>query len=230
MNLQDKIKIIAELQIKLNDATDIIAGLDWKEKHPPYLRAALVESIELMDHLGWKWWKNQEKAREQAIMEIVDIIHFLMSESLVESKLLVAPSDSEELFDLDNLVRYWVDVIEAQYSFEQTHEEVLQRVQKVAGRCADNDSYADGILGDLLPVAQYLGVDFDHLFKLYVGKNVLNKFRQDHGYKEGRYVKDWNGKEDNEVLTDMLSMTQNPETLYFSLENYYITQVLGDQG
>jgi len=30
-----------------------------------------------------------------------------------------------------------------------------------------------------------------------VCKNVLNTFRQNHGYKEGRYNKMWAGKEDN---------------------------------
>jgi len=42
------------------------------------------------------------------------------------------------------------------------------------------------------------------LFEMYVAKNVLNKFRQDHGYKEGSYHKVWNGREDNEVLAEII--------------------------
>ena len=42
------------------------------------------------------------------------------------------------------------------------------------------------------------------LFRQYVGKNVLNFFRQDNGYKEGTYRKFWSGREDNEVLVDIL--------------------------
>jgi hypothetical protein len=38
-----------------------------------------------------------------------------------------------------------------------------------------------------------------------VGKNVLNFFRQDNGYKQGSYSKDWNGQEDNEVLVTILN-------------------------
>ncbi|MGB1748130.1 MAG: hypothetical protein ACPHGW_11420, partial [Pseudohongiellaceae bacterium] len=34
--------------------------------------------------------------------------------------------------------------------------------------------------------------------------NVLNFFRQDNGYKEGTYRKLWSGREDNEVLVDIL--------------------------
>lgn len=50
-------------------------------------------------------------------------------------------------------------------------------------------------------------LNFDELFRHYVGKNVLNFFRQDHGYKTGEYIKVWNGKEDNEVLMEVLKAT-----------------------
>jgi len=49
-----------------------------------------------------------------------------------------------------------------------------------------------------------LGRDFDDLYRSYVGKNVLNFFRQDHGYRDGSYVKTWAGREDNEHLVDVL--------------------------
>jgi len=47
-------------------------------------------------------------------------------------------------------------------------------------------------------------MDFDQLYRTYVGKNVLNFFRQDHGYKDGSYVKTWHGREDNEHLAELL--------------------------
>src|SRR5690606_33754136 len=37
-------------------------------------------------------------------------------------------------------------------------------------------------------------MDWKDLFCQYVGKNVLNFFRQDHGYKEGTYRKLWSGR------------------------------------
>ena len=36
-------------------------------------------------------------------------------------------------------------------------------------------------------------------------KNVLNKFRQDNGYKTGEYSKVWFGKEDNVHLEEILN-------------------------
>jgi hypothetical protein len=51
----------------------------------------------------------------------------------------------------------------------------------------------------------------------------LNRFRQDHGYKEGTYIKVWNGEEDNVVMLD--TMAKNPEygvdELYSALEEVY---------
>ena len=59
-----------------------------------------------------------------------------------------------------------------------------------------------------------------------MAKNVLNVFRQDHGYKDGSYVKMWNGKEDNEILAIVLEDTDSDaldfkEILYRELENLY---------
>jgi hypothetical protein len=49
-----------------------------------------------------------------------------------------------------------------------------------------------------------LEMDFDALYRSYVGKNVLNFFRQDHGYKDGSYIKVWQGREDNEHLVEIV--------------------------
>jgi hypothetical protein len=69
-------------------------------------------------------------------------------------------------------------------------------------------------------------MDLDELFRQYVGKNTLNFFRQDHGYKEGSYIKIWNGEEDNEILASLVntldtSATDFQKQLYSALEEKY---------
>ena len=59
---------------------------------------------------------------------------------------------------------------------------------------------------DFARVMELIGMEFDELYRHYVGKNVLNFFRQDHGYKEGTYVKLWDGREDNEHLAELLAV------------------------
>jgi hypothetical protein len=51
---------------------------------------------------------------------------------------------------------------------------------------------------------QQIGMSIDDLYRGYVGKNTLNFFRQDHGYKDGSYIKVWNGQEDNEHLVEVV--------------------------
>ncbi len=66
-------------------------------------------------------------------------------------------------------------------------------------------------------------MSFEWLFKVYIGKNCLNQFRQDHGYKEGTYIKIWNDKEDNVVMVSLLENMKNVsfDELYKKLEENY---------
>jgi predicted nucleic acid-binding protein len=52
---------------------------------------------------------------------------------------------------------------------------------------------------------------------------MLNRFRQDHGYKEGSYIKIWKNREDNVVMQEILEENQSitPEMLYQKLEEAY---------
>jgi hypothetical protein len=72
-------------------------------------------------------------------------------------------------------------------------------------------------------VAQLSGLDLEKLYLLYIGKNILNTFRQDHGYKEGSYLKLWEGREDNVLMQEILESNRNisPEMLYKNLEEIY---------
>jgi len=47
--------------------------------------------------------------------------------------------------------------------------------------------------------------DADTVYLTYIGKNALNNVRQLRGYKQGTYVKMWQGDEDNEVMIRLLA-------------------------
>jgi hypothetical protein len=71
-----------------------------------------------------------------------------------------------------------------------------------------------------------MDMTFEDLYSGYVGKNVLNFFRQDHGYQEGTYKKIWDGREDNEHLVELVaeldvSDAQFSAKLYQSLKARY---------
>ena len=71
-----------------------------------------------------------------------------------------------------------------------------------------------------------LPMNYAELYALYIGKNMLNRFRQNNGYKSGEYKKLWQGREDNEHLIELLAELgdepeQLPERLYAGLEARY---------
>ena len=80
---------------------------------------------------------------------------------------------------------------------------------------------------EFLNLCTHFNLSFDELMKLYIGKNILNKFRQNNGYKLGNYTKIWNGKEDNYYLSAMIEkfVDQDLDSLdsyiYQELENQY---------
>ena len=61
------------------------------------------------------------------------------------------------------------------------------------------------------------------LYKRYVVKNQLNTFRQQHGYKEGSYIKLWDRIEDNVVAFKIMDENPSisPSGLYQKLELKY---------
>ena len=54
---------------------------------------------------------------------------------------------------------------------------------------------------------------FNLLFNKYMTKNILNKFRQDNGYKDNFYIKDWDGREDNIVVFEFVNNLENKNML-----------------
>ena len=68
------------------------------------------------------------------------------------------------------------------------------------------------------------GADFNTLYRNYVGKNVLNLFRQENGYKDGTYKKIWNGEEDNEVLARLM-LDMNSDSDSFVTEVHKILEL-----
>ncbi len=171
--------------LQLQDEMNKKVHPDWRSQDYPWYRAIWIECAELMDHHGWKWWKMQTVNREQVVMELIDIWHFGLS------ALLQAETELETV--ADNLQV----VLLAPYS----DVAFLEAVESFAGSVLSQRRFDAALFSRLLQTAD---VTFDNLYRSYVGKNVLNLFRQDYGYKEGRYLKTWDGREDNEHLVEIL--------------------------
>lgn len=178
-----KQKIITMLE--LQDAMNSKVNTDWRNAGNEWYRAIWMEASEMLEHYGWKWWKKQEADIMQVKLEVVDIVHFALSIRLQKNQPL---DDTAQLIvsDFDNVMQA---------------EDIRKSIECLALlTLTDQGAHFTFIAG----IMKHLDMSFDELYEIYVGKNVLNMFRQDNGYKEGRYNKVWNGREDNEYLADIM--------------------------
>ena len=159
----------------------------WVEQHFEWYRATWIECGELIEHYGYKWWKKQQADMEQVRLEIIDIWHFGMSALFVEGR---------------SIEQIAADILGDLEGHQPSGLDVRESTEALALHSLQTRSFSPALFRDLMLAAD---MDFDELYTAYVGKNVLNFFRQDHGYKEGTYIKNWDGREDNEHLVELLA-------------------------
>ena len=222
----DKILQMLELQQELNDATN---GLGWEEgltkngKVIDWKRCTYLECAELIESYPWKHWKNIDAKPDYANIKIeaVDIWHFIMSQGLEDYKrgnLGSIDTLARNITDLTNFTTFFGEIKE---NFKDYYEQIA--VVEVLMKTLFCGGSTENIMEAFINVAVQSGLNLDALYKLYVGKNILNKFRQDHGYKDGSYIKIWDGQEDNVTMQSILEENENisPKGLYESLEKAY---------
>lgn len=213
VEIANKLNDVIELQSKLNVSTN---GSDWESGKTQDGRTIdwhlcmIMEANEAIDSLNWKHWKDKDKPDDMNNfrMEITDIFHFLISENIVrgtcDSLLPIVSktlSVDKVILDKDELIVnlkqfiYWViysesDMPDSKQGFIIANEIFFYIVHNT------------------------VEFSFDELYKLYIGKNVLNVFRQENGYDEGTYKKVFgevgSEVEDNVWLTKYLNTNTNP--------------------
>ncbi len=176
----------AATMLEMQDAMNRKVDDDWLDRNREWYRAVWIECAELMDHYGgWKWWKASEPDIEQVMLEIVDIWHFGLSMRITKAR------DYRGI--AEEVVNEW--------HASSSSGGFLNDVETMATTVLSERRFPVGVVKTLLSGIER---DFDDLFAGYVGKNVLNFFRQDNGYKEGHYIKSWGGKEDNVHLVEVM--------------------------
>ena len=210
--------------IELQDLNNIhTIGIDWISKGVAWDFTIFTETAELVDSLGLKWWKNCDKNigtntykdvldttefdLDNVKIELVDLLHFIISKALVEyngDRILVASAFNEQQ--------------ENMYMFDSISEQKLTILSR-ALRFSNSMT-----IEDYVKLANVCGFELQELYELYIKKNALNKFRQDNGYKEGTYSKLWDGKEDNTYLHN-ISGELTVSKVYDILDSIYKEKV-----
>lgn len=181
--MQKQFEIMLSLQDKMNSKVHA----DWIDQGFEWYRALWIECGELMDHQGYKWWKKQLADIEQVQLEIVDIWHFGLSMLIDERR---------------DFVGIAAAMCESLQQRQVQNTSVLLATEALAADTLVRKQFSVPLFWDLLESAE---MGADQLYTAYIGKNVLNFFRQDHGYKTGTYIKQWQGREDNEHLSEIVT-------------------------
>lgn len=202
-----------EEMFKLQDQLEIhINGPDWRNAGHNYRLCIFMEGAEIIDATPWKHWKDLDKTIDLDAVagEIVDIWHFAMAH------LMCNPNNDIK----ENYATLIGAVKEYDYTANRSIEELVVGLTFTL--------YAKNIFnfGNFVGLMHFARMSMEDLYVLYVSKNVLNKFRQDHGFKDGTYLKNWGGHEDTHHLRELAySLIEggdiSAEALYDALELRY---------
>ena len=162
---------------------------DWEQKNLDFSLAAILEAGEALDCLPWKWWKEAHYDKPDLIIEMIDILHFLLSLALSEkdqfwqdpttaiwrafkepSNLLVPAKQDQEIADVREAL------------IELIHFLTEYRLNKYVPSL-------DKAFSLWYRAWTALGQTPLQMRTYYLAKEAINRFRQLHGYKDGTYRK-----------------------------------------
>lgn len=196
------LKTMFELQNAMNSKIDH----DWISKKREWHRAIWIECAELVAHHGYKWWKHETPDINQMKLEIVDIWHFGLS-WLIQNN--------------DDIICLYLTI--DQHPRNQNERNFIGNVEIFVNAVLMSNAESNSFpIHDFIEMMYSCGMDFAELSRMYLGKNILNIFRQDHGYKTGEYRKIWyDNREDNEHLSEIM------DSVDFSTDN--IKDIINEQ-
>ena len=223
----DKILLMVQLQAQLNDATN---GEKWTDgitkngKTINWKRCIYLECAEMVDSFSWKHWKSIDKEPdwENHQIEVIDVWHFIISLAIENYAQNLKGGVEDLSLHISQLSSF--SKIDTNLTAFATQDEVIAKVENLIRLAIDTDTLElDKLVNDFFDLVIMSGLNLETLYRLYVGKNILNQFRQDHGYKDGSYIKVWNGEEDNVVMKRIWETNADikPDALYSELKKAY---------
>lgn len=231
--MMDKILLMLQLQNQLNEATN---GEDWTRgvtkngRKINWRRCIYMECAEMIDSFSWKHWKslNQEADWANLQIEVVDVWHFIMSLAIEHYSLTLRGGIEDLAIDISSSQEFVLDDEDNEEFGDQ--DEVIEKVENIMRLVLSEDELElEWLIVEFFELVEMSGLDMKSLYKLYVGKNILNQFRQDNGYKEGTYIKVWSGEEDNVVMKRIWERDADiaPDMLYRELTKIYLSTTKG---
>ena len=223
----DKILLMLQLQNQLNNATngeEWVNGVTKNNKEINWKRCIYMEAAEMIDSFPWKHWKNidADPDWENLKIEVVDVWHFVMSLAIEVYHKEMKGGVEDIAIHISHLPCF--SQIDNDNEHYGKQKEIITVIEEIMRDVLGVDGFdLDKLIEDFFTLVSMSGLNLSSLYTLYIGKNILNQFRQDNGYKEGSYIKVWDGEEDNVWMQKILEQNQNirQEELYKELTKIY---------
>ena len=223
----DKILLMIQLQNQLNDATngeDWTKGLTKNGRVIDWKRCIYMECAEMIDSFSWKHWKSLDQATDwdNLQIEVIDVWHFIISLAIENYATHFKGGVDDLAINISHLSSF--SKIEIENKSFDTQGNIITKVENIMRLCLDlGELEIEKLIEEFFELVVMSGLDLQSLYRLYVGKNILNQFRQDNGYKDGSYVKVWGKEEDNVVMMRIWQESGDvaPDLLYKELAKSY---------
>ncbi len=224
----DKILLMLQLQAQLNDATNgdkWVDGITKNGKVINWKRCIYMECAEMVDSFSWKHWKsiNKEPDWDNLQIEVIDVWHFIMSLAIESYSQNLRGGIEDLAINISQLESFSnIDINNDEFD---TQDNVILKVENIIRLSLSKEPLnIEELIAEFFDLAVMSGLDLQTLYRLYVGKNILNQFRQDNGYKDGSYIKVWAGEEDNVVMKRVWEGDSDikPDSLYKELTKLYL--------
>ena len=179
----------------------------------------------MIDSFTWKHWKNidQETDWNNLQVEVVDVWHFVMSLAIENYSQTLRGQVEDLAINISQSQNFKKINTSSEHFAKQ--DEIIQKIESIMIDTLSRGSLdLEKLISDFFDLVLMSGLNLESLYKLYMGKNILNQFRQDNGYKNGTYIKIWAGEEDNVIMKRILEQNSGikPDALYRELTKLYL--------
>lgn len=200
VRLLELVKIQTEVQSKLSP--------QWMENDNNFMWQARKELTEAMEAIGptpySEWWKKTGSSKGQLVLEYIDTLVFSICDSVKREGV---EAGFAEVLD------GWSEAVKL---LEESDDYFTMPEVIAINETIDALTYSDGGHYKYLFCLLLRNVgDIEGIYTWYLAKAVLNKFRNINGYKDGTYIKLWDGvNEDNHYLEEIIQqVTMDSEAM-----------------